>query len=122
MKTTHVLTLAVLCLAAVALFASGDAEAAAPTIDEVFSTVNFPDYGVADFFEDLFGLGSALADTGSALSSYTDFIMNETFFNPDIGLSTLASKFFLVCFVVMIVCILMAVVSLLWYKREYVDQ
>ncbi len=121
MKTTHAVLLAVLSFVAVPLLLSGDLSAA-PSVGDVFSTVEFPDYGIGDFFSDLFGIGSAFSNSGSALGSFTDFIMNDTFFNPDVGLSTLASVFFLVCLIIMVACILLALVSLLKYKREYVGQ
>lgn len=132
-KTTHAMVLATLCLLAAPLFSSGVSGAVEetpgvpaieapnikfPTIDEILSTVEFPDYDVMDFFDDLFGLGEALSETESAIGGFKDFIMEDTFINPEVGTDTLSSKFFAICLAIMIICILMAVVSLFVYKRE----
>lgn len=119
MRRAYVFAVAVLAVAALPLAVSDDS--AAVSAGDVFSTVEFPNYGPGEFFSDLFGIGSALGGSGLALKGFGKFIAEDTFFNPSVGLSTYVSVFFLICLIVMIFCIVLAVVSMLKHKREYID-
>lgn len=130
-KTGLVLAMATLLIVAT-VCATGSADAASgsessfPSISEIFSTVQWPEY---DFWADASTLFSAevLGQIGSYLVDLGSFIINDTFLS-DLGNLSMESFsgdegyvniFVLICLVIAIICILAAVGSYLANRKTF---
>ena len=133
MKSTWALVLSVGSLVAAAVIVSDESSAAAPefpSVDEIFSTVQAPNYSFDRFvsdFQTMFSekmLRSMLNYGGDLIN----FIINDTFV-ADIGNGNLSEDFsgpksyinifVLACFIIAIICILGAILSYVHNRDIY---
>ena len=109
---------AFVCLAAVP-----DESSAAefPSVQEIFSTVELPDYSIDTFINDVRTLidSGVLEKNMSYLSGMVDYFQENTFLNPDYvepeG-GSMVNTFFIICLAICTLCILGAVCSYIYNK------
>ncbi len=134
-KTGLVLALAVVFVAAICATGSVDASGASdsagfPSVSEIFSTVEWPDYGFSDFMDDAKTAFSAemFGQIASYFGDLVSFVVNDTFlgnlkdvseesFTGDAGYVNI---FVLICTVIALICILGAVLSYLVNRKTFI--
>ena len=133
-KTGLVLALAVVFVAAICATGSVDASGASdsasfPSVSEIFSTVEWPDYGLDDFFADAGVVFSAemFGQIATYFGNLVTFIAEDTFlgdlanvseesFTGDTGYVNI---FVLICTVIALICVLGAVLSYLMNRKTF---
>ena len=133
-KTGLVLALAVVFVAAICATGSVDASGASdstsfPSVSEIFSTVEWPDYGFDNFIEDAGVVFSAemFGQIASYFGELVSFIMEDTFLGDITNVSAdsfsgdegYVNIFVLVCTVIAVICILGAVLSYLMNRKTF---
>ena len=127
MKSTWALVLSVglIVMAAVVVADESSAAPEFPSVDEIFSTVQAPNYSFDRFVSDFQKMFRSMMNYGGNL---IDFIANDTFV-ADIGSGNLSDSFngpqsyinifVLACFIIAVVCILGAVLSYVHNRDIY---
>lgn len=128
MPMVVILTVATVCMAGSAYGDGGGQAPEFPSIGEIFSTIEFPDYTFQTFLDDVGYVFSPemLGNIGNHLGGLFDYIGTETFLS-DLGNVSAAFEgdnayiniFFLLALLIALVCVLGALVTYLSNRKTF---
>lgn len=132
-KTGLVLTTVAVCLVA-AICVTGSADAATesssasfPSVSEIFSTIQFPDYTFETFMNDFQYVFSSdmMSEMGTYLGHLGTFLVEDTFLGGDPDSSSFSTDdgyvniFVLLALIIAILCVIGAVITYLVNRKTY---